>query len=47
MGAGIKAGHYYGTVAINDVAPTLSALLGIATPSGSAGRILKEMFVTK
>ena len=47
MGAGIRAGQHYDSVAMNDVAPTLSALLGIETPSGSAGRILKEMFVIR
>ncbi len=45
MGPRIKAGKYYSTVAINDVAPTLSAILGIETPSGAEGRILSEMFV--
>jgi hypothetical protein len=44
MGPGIRAGNYYAGVAINDVAPTLSAILGVETPSGSEGRILSEIF---
>jgi hypothetical protein len=44
MGPGIKAGKYYATVAINDVAPTLAAILDIETPSGAEGRILSEIF---
>jgi len=44
MGPGIKAGKYYAGVAVNDVAPTLSAILGVETPSGSEGRILSEIF---
>jgi hypothetical protein len=44
MGFGIRAGNYYSSVAINDVAPTLSAILGVETPSGSEGRILSEIF---
>jgi arylsulfatase A-like enzyme len=43
MGPGIKAGEYYGHVAVNDIAPTLAALLGIEEPSGSVGRVLNEM----
>jgi hypothetical protein len=46
MGPGIKAGNYYAGVAMNDVAPTLSAILGIETPSGAEGRILSEIFST-
>ena len=44
MGPGIKPGSYREHVAINDVAPTLSDLLGVETPSGSSGRILTEIF---
>lgn len=43
MGAGIKAGHFNATIAMNDVAPTLATILGIEIPSGSEGRILEEM----
>jgi arylsulfatase A-like enzyme len=42
-GAGIRAGTHYEAVTVNDVAPTLAAILGIETPSGSSGRILSEM----
>jgi len=44
MGAGIKAGRYYGQVAVNDIAPTLATILDVETPSGSVGRVLSEMF---
>ena len=44
MGPGIKAGRFDETIAVNDIAPTLATLLGIATPSGSAGRVLAEIF---
>ena len=44
MGAGIKAGHYYQRIAPNDIAPTLSAILGVQEPSGSVGRVLYEMW---
>ena len=42
MGPGIRAGEYHGVVALNDLAPTLATLLGVATPSGSSGRALSE-----
>ena len=44
MGPGVKPGKYYATAAVNDIAPTLSAMLGVETPSGSIGRVLQEMF---
>ena len=43
MGPGIKAGRYHQTVAVNDIAPTLSALLDVEEPSGSVGRALTEI----
>jgi len=43
-GPGIKPGTYAGNIAVNDIAPTLAALLGTAQPSGSIGRVLSEMF---
>lgn len=43
FGPGIVPGEYAGPAAPSDIAPTLSALLGIAAPSGSEGRVLKEM----
>jgi arylsulfatase A-like enzyme len=43
MGEGIRAGRYDNQIAVNDVAPTLAAILDIELPSGSAGRILVEI----
>jgi len=43
MGQGIKAGRYDPTVTPNDVAPTLATVLDLQTPSGSSGRVLREM----
>jgi predicted AlkP superfamily pyrophosphatase or phosphodiesterase len=42
-GPGIRSGIHYEPVTINDVAPTLAAILQVETPSGSAGRILAEI----
>ncbi len=42
MGPGIKAGAYHTPAALNDLAPTLAALLSVETPSGSSGRVLVE-----
>ncbi|MCU1330766.1 MAG: type phosphodiesterase/nucleotide pyrophosphatase [Bryobacterales bacterium] len=44
MGTGIKAGHYFQRVAVNDIAPTVSAIVGVQEPSGSVGRVLQEMW---
>jgi len=44
FGPGIRAGVHYEPVIINDVAPTLAAILGVETPSGASGRILAEIF---
>jgi predicted AlkP superfamily pyrophosphatase or phosphodiesterase len=46
-GAGIHAGVHYEPVKVNDIAPTLAAILGIETPSGSIGRILPEIVEQK
>jgi arylsulfatase A-like enzyme len=43
FGPGVKPGGYYEKIAMNDIAPTLSAVLGIETPSGSIGRVLTEI----
>jgi len=43
-GTGVKKGTHFQPVAINDVAPTLAAILEVETPSGSSGRILSEVF---
>jgi predicted AlkP superfamily pyrophosphatase or phosphodiesterase len=42
-GPGIRHGVRYEAVTINDVAPTLAAILGVETPSGASGRILAEI----
>ena len=44
FGPGIRAGVHYEPVIINDVAPTLAAILGVETPSGASGKILAEIF---
>ncbi len=44
MGPGIRAGKYYDPVTVNDIAPTFAQLLGVDPPSGSAGRVLSQMF---
>jgi predicted AlkP superfamily pyrophosphatase or phosphodiesterase len=46
-GAGIHAGVRYEPIKVNDIAPTLAAILGIETPSGSIGRILPEVMEQK
>ena len=43
LGPGIRPATYYRKVAINDVAPTLSVILGVTEPSGSVGHILTEI----
>jgi predicted AlkP superfamily pyrophosphatase or phosphodiesterase len=43
FGAGIAPGTYRDTAAVADIAPTLSAILGIQPPSGSQGRVLREI----
>jgi arylsulfatase A-like enzyme len=43
MGPGIRAGRYDETIAMNDIAPTVATLLSVETPSGSQGRVLREM----
>jgi predicted AlkP superfamily pyrophosphatase or phosphodiesterase len=44
MGSAIRAGVRYDRIAVNDIAPTLAALLEIETPSGSSGKILSGIF---
>jgi len=44
MGPGIRAGRYYQPIIVNDIAPTLAAILEVEAPSGSVGRVLAETF---
>jgi predicted AlkP superfamily pyrophosphatase or phosphodiesterase len=46
MGPGIRPGRHARQVALQDLAPTLSALLEVEPPSGSAGRVLGEALVS-
>jgi arylsulfatase A-like enzyme len=39
----VAPGQYHREAAIQDIAPTLAVMLGIAQPSGSMGRVLEEM----
>jgi len=43
MGEAIKPGSYTAPIAVNDIAPTLSQLLGIERPSGSFGQVLGQI----
>jgi len=43
LGAGIRTGSYSGNVGVQDIAPTLAALLAVKAPSGNMGRVLTEM----
>ena len=43
FGRGILPGVHQGPADIADIAPTLSALLGLLSPGGSQGRVLSEM----
>lgn len=47
MGPGVRPGKYATHAAVNDIAPTLSALLEVETPSGSVGRVLHEALLTR
>jgi len=42
MGSGVIPGRYYEPATPADIAPTLSALLGITKPSSATGRVLIE-----
>ncbi|MCP5112022.1 MAG: alkaline phosphatase family protein [bacterium] len=46
LGPGIRPGHYHSAAAVNDIAPTLSVILGTELPSGSSGRVLTGMLET-
>jgi len=41
-GPGVRAGRYDRRIAINDIAPTLAALIGLPAPGQSAGKALRE-----
>jgi predicted AlkP superfamily pyrophosphatase or phosphodiesterase len=43
-GPGVHPGIHHEPVTINDVAPTLSVMFGVETPSGSSGRALSLVF---
>ncbi len=43
LGAGIRPGVHHVPAAVADIAPTLSALLGLVPPGGAQGRVLWEM----
>ncbi|WP_460218218.1 alkaline phosphatase PafA [Psychroserpens sp. MEBiC05023] len=43
FGKGIKKGHTYKKTEITDIAPTISALLGISFPNGTIGEVLEVM----
>ena len=45
LGPGVAPGTYQDPVAVADLAPTLSALLGMGPPAGSQGRVLREMLL--
>ncbi len=45
MGPGIKPGRYEERIEPNDIAPTLTNMLDVQTPSGSSGRVLREMLI--
>jgi hypothetical protein len=47
MGPGIRPGQYLQEVALNDLAPTLSTMLQIETPSGSVGSVLNVMLIPR
>jgi arylsulfatase A-like enzyme len=39
----VKAGRYERRIAVNDIAPTLAALVGVKPPRHSTGRALAEL----
>jgi arylsulfatase A-like enzyme len=47
MGPGVKAGRFNKPAKPNDIAPTLATMLDVEIPSGSAGRVLDEIFVER
>jgi predicted AlkP superfamily pyrophosphatase or phosphodiesterase len=47
LGNAVAPGRYARSVALNDVAPTLATRLGVSWPSGSHGRVLTEVLITR
>ncbi len=47
MGPGIRPGRYDQTIAVNDIAATLSSLVDLEPPSGSVGRVLTEALLPR
>jgi len=47
MGQGLKRGHYRQPATPLDIAPTVTTILGIATPNKSQGRTLREALRTR
>jgi len=43
MGLGVTPGRYHQHTALNDLAPTVAEMVGVAAPSGADGRVLAEM----
>ncbi len=45
MGPGIRAGTHDNSIAVNDIAHTLSTILEVELPNGSQGRVLSEILI--
>jgi len=43
LGAGVKPGWRSNNISVNDIAPTLAALMDVDLPSGAFGRVLTEI----
>ena len=43
FGAGVRPGRYRADIQVNDIAPTLSALIDVEPPAGAFGRVLTEV----
>lgn len=43
FGAGVKPGWHSNNIQVNDIAPTLAALMDVELPSGAFGRVLTEI----
>ena len=47
MGPGITPGRYHQHAALNDLAPTVAAMVGVEAPSSADGRVLVEMLARR